>query len=118
MWGLKLPVKRLWRCSRFLSEANGPTHQAIEDVSLMRGSRMKIFCPADEEDMLIGLKDVLLDDAPFYIRYNNLKPVLKHTEIFEIGKAETISYGTDVTILTYECCYAAYEAMIILESRG
>ncbi|HEY3250573.1 MAG TPA: transketolase C-terminal domain-containing protein, partial [Ignavibacteria bacterium] len=116
----RLSVKLVGAVPGFLSEANGPTHQAIEDISLMRGiPGINIFCPADEEDMLIGLKKVLLDDAPFYIRYNNLKPVLKHNEIFETGKAETISYGTDITILTYGMLLRqAYEAMIMLESKG
>lgn len=115
-----LPVKLVGAVPGFLSEANGPTHQAIEDISLMRGiPGMKIFCPADEEDMLIGLKNVLLDNAPFYIRFNNLKQVLKHDENFEIGKAEIISRGTDITILTYGMLLRqAYEAMMVLESKG
>src|SRR5882724_8539101 len=32
-----LPVKLIGYIPGFLSEANGPTHQAIEDVALMRG---------------------------------------------------------------------------------
>jgi transketolase len=115
-----LPVKLVGFVPGFLSEANGPTHQAIEDISLMRGiPNVNIFCPADEEDMLIGLKKVLLSDSPFYIRYNSLKPVLKHNENFEIGKAEIITYGSDITILTYGMLLRqAYEAMIMLESKG
>ena len=46
-----LPVKLVGGFSGFLSEANGPTHQAIEDVSIMRGiPNINVFCPADEED--------------------------------------------------------------------
>ncbi|MBS1518604.1 MAG: transketolase [Bacteroidetes bacterium] len=97
-----LPVKLIGGFSGFLSEANGPTHQAIEDISLMRGiPNMNIFCPADEEDMLIGLPEVLKSDSPFYIRYNNLKPSVKHSENFRTGKAEIISEGKNATILVY-----------------
>src|SRR3954468_20599566 len=32
-----LPVKLVGTVPGFLSEANGPTHQALEDVALMRG---------------------------------------------------------------------------------
>jgi transketolase len=115
-----LPVKLVGGVPGFLSEANGPTHQAIEDISLMRGiPGMNVFCPADEEDMLIGLKQVILDPNPFYIRFNNLKPVVKHKTTFEIGKSETITFGNDITILTFGMLLRqAYEAMIMLESKG
>jgi transketolase len=115
-----LPVKLVGGFSGFLSEANGPTHQAIEDVSIMRGiPNVNIFCPADEEDMLIGLQKVLESPKPFYIRYNNLKPVHKHSKEFEIGKAEVISEGKDVTILVYGVLFKqAIEAKEILEKKG
>ncbi|MDQ3019813.1 MAG: transketolase [Bacteroidota bacterium] len=115
-----LPVKLVGGFSGFLSEANGPTHQAVEDVSIMRGiPNVNVFCPADEEDMLIGLKKVLESPKPFYIRYNNLKTVFKHSEDFEIGKAEVINVGKDVTILVYGILFKqAIEAKEILEKKG
>lgn len=117
---LNLPVKLVGGVPGFLSEANGPTHQAIEDISLMRGiPGMNIFCPADEEDLLLGLPKVLDSESPFYIRYNNRKPAVIHDADFEIGKAEVISKGHDVTILTYgfmlEQCLLAKK---ILEKNG
>ena len=115
-----LPVKLVGGFSGFLSEANGPTHQAIEDVSIMRGiPNVNVFCPADEEDMLIGLRKVMESPEPFYIRYNNIKPVYKHSEKFEIGKAEVVSEGKDVTILVYGILLKqALEAKEILEAKG
>jgi transketolase len=115
-----LPVKLVGGVPGFLSEANGPTHQALEDISIMRGiPNMNIFAPADEEDMLIGLKEVLLHDKPIYIRYNNLRSAVTHSTNFRIGKAEVINYGGDITILTYGMLLRqAYEAMIILETQG
>lgn len=115
-----LPVKIVGGVPGFLSEANGPTHQAIEDVSLMRGiPPVNVFCPADGEDMLIGLKEVLLSPSPFYIRYNNLKPAIQHDENFQIGKAEVISNGTDITILVYGMLLVqAIKAKDILEKEG
>jgi transketolase len=97
-----LPVKLVGNVPGFLSEANGPTHQALEDVALMRGiPPMTIFCPADEEDMVIGLKTMLQSPSPVYIRYNNIKPVIEHSSRFQIGKAELITDGSDITILVY-----------------
>ncbi|MES2766295.1 MAG: transketolase C-terminal domain-containing protein [Bacteroidota bacterium] len=115
-----LPVKLVGGVPGFLSDANGPTHQAIEDVAIMRGiPNMCVFCPADEEDMLIGLETVLKSDKPFYIRYNNLKPAVSHSKDFEIGKAETISEGDDITILTYGMLLKqAVEAAEILSGKG
>ncbi|RJP74002.1 MAG: transketolase [Ignavibacteriales bacterium] len=98
----QLPVKLIGAVPGFLSEANGPTHQAIEDVSLMRGiPGVNIFCPADEQDLKIGLEKVLKSPAPYYIRYTNFANVIEHNPDFQIGKAEVISEGLDITILVY-----------------
>jgi transketolase len=114
-----LPVKIVGAVPGFLSDANGPTHQAIEDISLMRGiPNMKIFCPADEDDMLKGLPKVFADKSPFYIRYNNQKPLVEH-EDFEIGKSEIFGDGKDIAILTYGFLFnQAYQAKDLLEEKG
>ena len=108
-----LPVKLVGSFPGFVSEANGPTHQAIEDVALMRGiPNMKVFCPADLDDLLIGLDTVLRDPAPYYIRYNAQSPVVTHTPDFAPGRAEVLAEGRDATFLAYgvlfsECHQAA-----------
>jgi len=116
----KLPVKLVGAVPGFLSDGNGPTHQAIEDISLMRGiPPINIFCPSDEEDMLIGLKDVLLHPSPFYIRFSNLKSAVQHDKNFRVGKAEVITEGRDIVILTYGTLLKqAVEAADILRSEG
>src|SRR5215472_5087536 len=44
-----LPVKLGGYIPGFLSDGNGPTHQAIEDISLMRSiPGMQVYAPADE----------------------------------------------------------------------
>ncbi len=115
-----LPVKLVGGFSGFLSEANGPTHQAIEDVSIMRGiPNVNVFCPADEEDMMICMQKILESPSPFYIRYNNLQSSMKHSRNFEIGKAEVICEGKDVTILVYGVLLKqAVEAKDVLKNKG
>lgn len=115
-----LPVKLVGGVPGFLSDGNGPTHQAIEDVALMRGiPHMHVFCPADEQDMLLGLPQIINSPHPTYIRYNGLKPVIDHDAGFEIGKAEQVSDGTDVAILVYGMLFAqAWQAKAILEAEG
>ena len=115
-----LPVKLVGGVPGFLSDGNGPTHQAIEDVSIMRGiPHMQVFCPADEQDMLLALPHIISSPHPTYIRYNGLKPVIEHEANFEIGRAEQVSDGSDVAILVYGMLFAqAWEAKALLESEG
>lgn len=114
-----LPVKLVGGVPGFLSDGNGPTHQAIEDVALMRGiPPMHVFCPADEADLVLGLPQVLSSPAPVYIRHNGLKPVIDHAP-FEYGRAEQVTNGHNVTILVYGMLFAqALEARQLLETEG
>jgi transketolase len=98
-----LPVKLSSFVPGFLSDGNGPTHQAIEDVSIMRGiPNMQVFCPADEQDMLMALPQIWASPKPAYVRLNTRQTAnYQHRQAFEIGKAEIVTEGSDVTILTY-----------------
>jgi transketolase len=87
-----------------LSDGNGPTHQAIDDVHVMRGiPTMNVFCPADEADMLEGLRVIAQSGQPWYMRYNPTPPVVAKHEPFVAGVAETLcdAKEPDVSILTY-----------------
>ncbi len=96
-----LPVKLSGFIPGLLSDANGPTHQAIEDISLMRGiPNMTVFAPADEDDLVKMLPEIWQSDDPAYTRINTRKTDYIHSP-FEPGKAEVIAKGVDVTILTY-----------------
>ena len=97
-----LPVKLSGWIPGFLSDGNGPTHQAIEDVSILRGiPGMQVFAPADEQDLVMALPAIWASPHPSYVRLCNRKSSYNHTQPFEIGKAEIISKGEDITILTY-----------------
>src|SRR5215467_3737795 len=62
-----LPVKLVGGVPGFLSDGNGPTHQAIEDVAIMRGiPGMKVFAPADEDDLVKVLPAVWTSAMPAY----------------------------------------------------
>ena len=115
-----LPVKIVGIAPGFLSTANGPAHQALEDISLMRGiPNMNILCPADIQDLVICLRKVVETQDPYYIRFNDEPAVYTHDYDYEIGKAEVVSSGKDITILV--CGYLfnqALKAKEILESKG
>jgi len=97
----RLPVKLVGGVPGFLSDGNGPTHQALEDIALMRGiPHMQVFCPADQAELVALLPALLASPEPAYVRYNASKPALEHTP-FEIGRAEVFGDGTDVALLTF-----------------
>ncbi|HTQ81480.1 MAG TPA: transketolase C-terminal domain-containing protein, partial [Thermoanaerobaculia bacterium] len=97
-----LPVKMVGYVPGFLSEANGPTHQAIEDVALMRGiPGVDVICPSDGVELAAALPAAVASPRPCYIRYNPLPPVVTHRTPFRLGRAEVLSEGDGVALLTY-----------------
>jgi transketolase len=115
----QLPVKLIGAVPGFLSDGNGPTHQALEDVALLRGvPGMHVFAPSDEDDLVQMMPAIVASRAPSYVRYCATKPTVRHVP-FEIGRAETLSEGDDVTILTYGFLLReALKAREALEARG
>ncbi|MDB5017946.1 MAG: transketolase [Mucilaginibacter sp.] len=114
-----LPVKLSSFIPGFLSDGNGPTHQALEDISLMRGiPNITVFAPADEDDLVKMLPQIWNHPNPSYVRINTRKTDYQHTP-FEWGKAEIIAKGDDVTILTYGLLFEqALIATDILKKEG
>jgi transketolase len=115
----RLPVKLSGYIPGFLSDGNGPTHQSIEDVSIMRGiPGMEVYCPADEDDLVGMLPAIWSSPAPAYVRINHKKGNYSHTP-YVPGKAEVVARGTDVTLLVYGFLFGnALQAKAILEREG
>jgi len=114
-----LPVKLSSFIPGFLSDGNGPTHQAVEDIALMRGiPNMTVFAPADEDDLIKMLPTIWAHPTPSYVRINTRKTEHQHSP-FTLGKAEVISKGEDVSILTYGLLFEqALIAVEILKNEG
>ena len=114
-----LPIKLSSFIPGFLSDGNGPTHQAVEDISLMRGiPNMTVFAPADEQDLVMMLPEIWKHPHPSYVRINTRKTDYRHSP-FKLGKAEIISKGDDVTIVTYGLLFEqALIAVEILKNEG
>lgn len=117
-----LPVKLVGGVPGFLSEANGPTHQAIEDVAVMRAvPGMKIFCPSDAAELCAGMPTIVADPSPWYVRFCAAAPApgVEHHLPFAPGVSEALSDGADVTVLAYG--YLVREAVAaagLLRKRG
>lgn len=109
-----LPIKLSSFIPGFLSDGNGATHQAVEDISLMRGiPNMTVFAPADEDDLIKMLPQIWEHPSPSYVRINTRKTDYVHSK-FEIVKAEIISKGDDVTIITYGLLFE--QALVAVEN--
>jgi transketolase len=115
-----LPVKLVGGVPGFLSDGNGPTHQAIEDVSLMRGiPNMQVFAPADMDDLTATLPEILSSPEPCYIRYPAATPTAIERTTHAIGRAEIVAHSNDVQILTYGFLVRqAIQARDILRKQG
>jgi transketolase len=116
----KMNVKLVGSFPGFMSTANGFTHQAVDDIGVMSSiPNMNIFAPADNEDLLIGMPKVIESESPFYIRFNDSPAIIEHKKDFQIGKAEIIKEGSDVSILVYGILLKeAIKASQILENNG
>ncbi len=93
--------------------ADGATHQALEEISLMRVlPNMTVLVPADA----IEARKATLASAglpgPVYIRLGrNPAPVVtKEDDPFEIGKANVLRNGRDLTI--FACGHMVYESIL------
>ena len=81
----------------------GPTHQATEDIAIMRAiPNMAVIAPADAEEMRRLMPQTVDYPGPIYIRLGKggdpvVTPV---NESFSIGKVIPIRSGSDVLILS------------------
>lgn len=116
----RLPVKLVGGVPGFLSDGNGPTHQAIEDVALMRGiPHMQVVCPSDGEELAKALGVIVASGEPTYMRFCGAPATVPHKTPFELGRAEVLSEGKDVALLTYGFLLReAEKARALLEKRG
>lgn len=101
----------------------GSTHEALEDMSLMRSiPNMTILSPGDGYEVEMSLRMAVEHKGPVYIRMprQGLEDILRtEKQPFQIGKAEVIEQGSDIAIfacgrMTREAQKAAY----ILRDKG
>lgn len=82
---------------------DGASHQAIEDLSLMRSiPNMTVICPADAVETEAAIKAISEYEGPCYVRLGRAAVNIindENTYKFEIGKGVTLADGNDVTII-------------------
>ena len=79
---------------------DGGSHQAIEDIALMRViPGMTVIVPADANEARKAVFALADFQGPAYLRLARLaSPVFEEDQPFEIGKANVLREGTDVAI--------------------
>lgn len=101
---------------------DGASHQALEDVSLMRGiPNMAVIVPADCRECEQVIKFASENYGPMYIRIprTNVCDIFDESYEFDFCKARLIEDGTDVTVITNgETLAEVIEASENLKSQG
>ena len=102
---------------------DGASHQAIEDISLMRSvPNMVVINPADDIETEAAIKAVAEMEGPCYVRLGRMAVSRVNDESnynFVIGKGITLAEGNDVAIIaTGIMVEAALEAKEELAKEG
>jgi len=102
---------------------DGASHQAIEDISLMRSiPGMTVISPSDAKETEEAIKAIAKFNGPCYVRLGRLGVNDINTNEdykFEIGKAITLREGKDATIIaTGLMVEAALDAYNTLAEEG
>ena len=103
--------------------ALGMSHHSLQDIAVMRAiPNMDIFLPADRFETEKLVRELVKYDKPAYIRIgrNPVDDVYESTDFdFEIGKANVMREGKDITIIaTGETVKPAIEASDELKELG
>ncbi len=104
--------------------ADGATHQGLFDISYLRSiPNIIIMAPKDEDELRHMLKTAIESGRPCAVRYPKGTgfgvPLSPEIKLIEIGKAEVLKEGHDVSILALgHTVHYAIEAEEILDSMG
>lgn len=100
---------------------DGASHQALEDISLMRSiPNMVVIVPADAEETKQAVEFAAAYNGPVYIRIarTSLPDIFDNKYVFSM-KANVIKNGKDVTLITNgETLVQTLECTAILSDEG
>ena len=118
----KLPVVICGAYSGLLGGKTGKTHQAIEDIAVMRAfPNMTVVAPGDGVEVRKAVFAVADYGAPVYLRLTRDPSPIVFDESYEfrIGRAVLVREGTDVTVIsTGIMAGRAVEAADLLATEG
>lgn len=102
---------------------DGATHQVLEDISMMKTlPGMTVIVPCDFNQTKAATKAIADYKGPVYLRFGRVKWANFTKEDgsdFQIGKAQTLNEGTDISIIACgHLVWTALEAARELEEEG
>ena len=78
---------------------DGGSHQAIEDIALMRViPGMTVVVPADANETKQAVKVLAETEGPAYLRLARMPTPVLEKQPFKIGKANVLKEGTDIVL--------------------
>jgi len=99
----------------------GATHHSIEDLAWLRPLRnLTVIVPSDPAETAAAIRAAAAFEGPVFIRISRMPvPELDHPGAFEIGKAEVLRDGSDVTLIaTGTLVHRALAAAYTLATEG
>lgn len=115
-------VKVVGRCAGMTYNELGSTHHSLEDIAITRAiPNVAVLAPGDPVEIEKSVAAMLAHDGPVYMRIGKPAMPVIHTADyrFEIGKAEVLKDGSDVSVIASGTTLpAALEACRALERRG
>ena len=118
----RLNVKLCASHAGLMTGPDGATHQSLEDIATMRVlPNMKVLVPADAREAASMVKFMADDYGPTYMRMvrDDTEDIYGHDYIFELGKAQVLREGKDISILACgPMVKKALDAASDLESAG
>lgn len=101
---------------------DGASHQALEDISLMRViPHMRVIVPADGVELKSIVRIALETPGPFYIRTSRMKFPVVYADgcSFRIGKGDILRDGQDLTIIAAGLMVSeSLKAAALLNEKG
>jgi len=91
---------------------DGATHQILEDIGLMRMlPGMTVIVPCDFNQTKAATIAIAEHSGPVYLRFGRPKwpNFTQENQVFEIGKAQVLSEGTDISI--FACGHLVWKAI-------
>ncbi|MGQ8336921.1 transketolase family protein [Sunxiuqinia sp. A32] len=118
----KLNVKINGSSAGLSDFGDGATHQAIEDISIMRSlPNMSVFVPMDATEARKIVRAAVEHDGPVYIRISrsDLEDHFPEDGEFKVGKPYVLREGTDIVMFACGIMVSkALSAAQILEKEG
>lgn len=105
-------VKIVGSHSGIITGPDGATHQALEDIAMMRAlPNIKVVVPCDAEETRKATFSLAQDKTPAYLRLTRPNTPIMTTKRtpFKLGRAEIFHSGKNITIIA--CGPLVYEAL-------